>query len=181
MLRIFFLLLSCCFSLAASAASDAVWLLVDTHALKIEVKKGEQTLDTIDGIAIGQGGAGSKNHRGDSVTPAGSYTIGWVNQRSHFRKFFGFSYPSEEDAHNALARGIIDRHTHERIISAHRHHQIPPQNTPLGGQIGIHGLGRADEKIHKMMNWTHGCIAMTNGQIDHLSKWIDKGTVVKIK
>ncbi len=181
MLRIIFLLMSSCFSLVVSAASDDVWLLVDTHALKIEVKKGQQTLDTIDGIAIGQGGAGFKNHRGDSVTPAGSYTIGWVNERSHFRKFFGFSYPSEADAHNALALGIIDTYTHERIISAHRHHQIPPQNTPLGGQIGIHGLGRADEKIHKMMNWTHGCIAMTNGQIDHLSKWIDKGTVVKIK
>ena len=66
-------------------------------------------------------------------------------------------------------------------MTAHQLHQIPPQNTPLGGQIGIHGLGNADERIHKVFDWTHGCIALTNPQIDQLSQWIDTGTVVKIK
>lgn len=180
MIRRYLLLLSGFLSFSVSASND-IWLLVDTTALKIEVKQGEKTLDVIDGIAIGRGGAGFKNHRGDSVTPSGSYTIGWVNQRSPFRKFYGFTYPSSEDAVKALAQGLINKSTYDSIIFAHRNHQIPPQDTPLGGQIGIHGLGRASERIHKMTNWTHGCIAMTNGQIDHLSQWIDKGTVVKIK
>jgi L,D-peptidoglycan transpeptidase YkuD (ErfK/YbiS/YcfS/YnhG family) len=51
----------------------------------------------------------------------------------------------------------------------------------LGGQIGIHGLGSGDIKVHEVFDWTHGCIALTNSQIDHLSQLVDTGTVVKIK
>ncbi|MFI3184392.1 MAG: L,D-transpeptidase [Methylococcaceae bacterium] len=180
MLRIY-LLLCCSFFSCAVIADDNVWLLVDTKALTIEVKKGQQTLETLNDIAIGQGGAGFKSHRGDNVTPFGSYRIGWVGEQSNFRKFFGLTYPSAEDAEKALQEGVINLSSYKSIITAHRSHQVPPQNTALGGRIGIHGLGRADEKIHKSMNWTHGCIALTNGQIDHLSQWLDKGTVVKIK
>jgi murein L,D-transpeptidase YafK len=180
MLRIYLVLYFCLFSFAV-IADDNVWLLVDTKTLTIEVKKGQQTLETLTDIAIGQGGAGFKNHRGDNITPFGSYKIGWVGEQSTFRKFFGLTYPSSEDAEKALENGVINQVAYDSIIGAHRSHQVPPQNTPLGGRIGIHGLGRADEKIHKSMNWTHGCIALTNGQIDHLSQWMDKGMVVKIK
>ncbi|MGR9085865.1 MAG: L,D-transpeptidase family protein [Gammaproteobacteria bacterium] len=180
MLRIRILLCCIGFSMAVQA-NDSIWLLVDTTALKIEVKRGDKTLDTIDDIAIGRGGAGFKSRRGDDVTPFGEYRIGWVGERSSFRKFFGLTYPSPEDAEIAFKKGLIDQATFDRIIRAHRYHQVPPQNTPLGGQIGIHGLGRADMKIHKSMNWTHGCIAMTNSQIDHLSHWLETGTLVKIK
>lgn len=180
MFRIYLLLTCLCVSFAVTARDD-VWLLVDTTALKIEVKKGDKTLDTINDIAIGRGGAGLKTHRGDNVTPFGEYRIGWVGERSTFHRFFGLTYPSAHDAETALKIGTIDENTYGRIISAHRYHQIPPQNTPLGGQIGIHGLGRADAKIHQIMNWTHGCIAMTNRQIDQLSHWLGTGTLVKIK
>lgn len=162
-------------------ASEGIWLLVDTNALKIEVKRGEQTVDIIEGIAIGQAGAGHKAHRGDNITPYGEYRIGWVGERSTFRKFFGLNYPSVQDADIALRKGIINRYTYNDIISAHAYNHVPPQNTPLGGRIGIHGLGAASEKIHRTMNWTHGCIALTNNQIDHLSQWVDTGTLVKIK
>jgi len=180
MLRIYLLLCCSFFSFAVSADSD-VWLLVDTTSRKIEVKKGEQTLETLSEIAIGRGGAGLKAHRGDNITPFGNYRIGWVGERSSFRRFFGLTYPSVEDAEMALQKGIIDRLTYDRIVTAHQFHQIPPQNTPLGGQIGIHGLGHADARIHKTFDWTHGCIALTNTQIDHLSQLVDTGTVVKIK
>ena len=180
MLRIYLLLCCSFFSFAVSADSD-VWLLVDTTSRKIEVKKVEQTLETLDEIAIGRGGAGLKTHRGDNITPFGNYRIGWVGERSSFRRFFGLTYPSVEDAEMALQKGIIDRLTYDRIVTAHQFHQIPPQNTPLGGQIGIHGLGHADARIHKTFDWTHGCIALTNTQIDHLSQLVDTGTVVKIK
>lgn len=180
MLRIY-LLLCCSFFSCAVIADDDVWLLVDTKALTIEVKKGQQTIETLNDIAIGRGGAGFKSHRGDNITPFGNYRIGWVGEKSSFRKFFGLTYPSTEDAQKALEQGIINQVAYNSIVSAHRSNQVPPQDTPLGGRIGIHGLGRADEKIHKSMNWTHGCIALTNGQIDHLSQWLDKGMVVKIK
>ncbi|MGJ0486353.1 MAG: L,D-transpeptidase family protein [Methylomicrobium sp.] len=169
------------FIASAAVASDNFWLLVDTTALKIEVKKGEHTVDTISDIAIGRGGAGYKTHRGDDVTPYGEYRIGWVGERSNFRRFFGLTYPNVQDARTALIKGIINKYTYEQIVEANESQQIPPQNTPLGGQIGIHGLGAADEKIHRSMNWTHGCIAMTNNQIDHLRRYVAPGMVVKIK
>ncbi|MCF7988344.1 MAG: L,D-transpeptidase [Methylovulum sp.] len=185
MLRAFFILICLAFSgncLAAEAVpSNNIWLLVDTKARKIEVKKGEYTLETLSSIAIGRGGAGFKSHRGDNITPHGSYRIGWIGEKSTFRRFFGLTYPSIDDAENALHQGIINQPTYDRILAAHANNQIPPQNTPLGGQIGIHGLGRADERVHKAFDWTHGCIALTNGQIDHLSQLVDTGTVVKIK
>jgi murein L,D-transpeptidase YafK len=180
MFRIYLFLFCSIYSLSVIARED-IWLLVDTSALTIQVKKGEKTIETINDIAIGQAGAGLKSHRGDNITPFGSYRIGWIGERSNFRKFFGLTYPSPEDAEFALHQGTINLATYNSIITAHRYHQVPPQNTPLGGRIGIHGLGRADAKIHKTMNWTHGCIALTNGQIDHLSQWVDTGTLVKIK
>jgi murein L,D-transpeptidase YafK len=169
------------FFASAAVAEDNFWLLVDTTALKIEVKQGDRTVDTISDIAIGRGGAGYKTHRGDDITPYGDYRIGWVGERSSFRRFFGLTYPNVQDARTALIKGLINKATYERIVEANESHQIPPQNTPLGGQIGIHGLGAANEKIHRSMNWTHGCIAMTNNQIDHLRRYVEPGMVVKIK
>ncbi len=175
-LLLFFSFVSCTVS-----AETNVWLLVDTKARKIEVKKGEQTIETLDAIAIGRGGAGVKKHRGDNITPFGEYRIGWVGEKSNFRRFFGLTYPSSADAEQALNKGLIDQPTFERIVSAQQSKQIPPQNTPLGGQIGIHGLGRGSLKVHQAFDWTHGCIALTNPQIDHLSQLVETGTVVKIK
>ena len=105
MLRIYLLLCCSFFSFAAFAESD-VWLLIDTAARKIEVKKGEQTLEILNEIAIGRGGAGLKSHRGDNITPFGNYRIGWVGEKSSFRKFFGLTYPSVEDAEKALHKGV---------------------------------------------------------------------------
>ena len=180
MLRIFLIL---CLSVSSNAvfAEEDVWLLIDTKARKIEVKKGDQTIETLSALAIGRGGAGLKNHRGDNITPFGSYKIGWVGEKSSFRRFFGLTYPSVEDAEKAWHKGVIDKPTYDRILTAHQYNQIPPQNTPLGGQIGIHGLGSANPKIHEVFDWTHGCIALTNPQIDHLSQLVETGTVVKIK
>ncbi|GAB4263146.1 MAG: hypothetical protein Kow0065_13930 [Methylomicrobium sp.] len=172
------LLLTCSFGVSAD---QDIWLLIDTDALTLEVKKGELTLEKMENIAIGRNGAGFKEHRGDDVTPLGTYKIGWVNEKSSFHRFYGLSYPSIENAHAALDKGIIDPVTFDKIAEAHQRNSIPPQNTSLGGQIGIHGLGRGNEKIHRTMNWTHGCIALTNHQIDRLSKWVDKEVTVQIK
>lgn len=163
------------------AAEDEIWLLVDTKALTLEVKKGDRTVEKMTNIAIGRNGAGFKAHRGDDITPLGLYRIGWINQKSAYYRFFGLSYPSVDNAVTALDQGIIDYSTFDSIVSAHNNRRVPPQNTKLGGQIGIHGLGSGNEQIHKTMNWTHGCIALTNHQIDRLSRWIKKEIIVKVK
>ena len=162
-------------------ATDKVWVLVDTKAKTLDVLKGEQTVDSFENIAIGRRGAGFKEQRGDDVTPLGTYKIGWINRQSHFGLFFGFDYPSLENAQRALNDGLISRKAFKRILRAHQDNRVPPQNTALGGQIGIHGLGNADLTVHKEFDWTHGCIALTNPQVRRLYKWINTGTLVKVK
>jgi murein L,D-transpeptidase YafK len=160
---------------------QSVWLLIDTEKLQLEVKRGDQTLAVLSNIAIGRNGAGVKNQRGDNITPLGEYKIGWINEQSQFHIFYGLTYPSVADARAALGKGLISVAEHDAIIYAHEHNQIPPQNTALGGNVGLHGLGKGDEKIHQSMNWTHGCIALTNNQLDELDHWIVEGMRVKIK
>ncbi|MGR9115763.1 MAG: L,D-transpeptidase family protein [Gammaproteobacteria bacterium] len=180
MLRVGLLLSLLFFSLEV-IADDDIWLLVDTKTLTLEVKKGDKTVEKMKNIAIGRNGAGFKTHRGDDVTPIGQYRVGWINRKSPYYRFFGLSYPSVDNAADAFNQGIIDSATFDSIIFAHNNNRVPPQNTKLGGQIGIHGLGRGNEKIHRTMNWTHGCIALTNHQIDRLSRWIKKEIIVKVK
>lgn len=162
-------------------AGEGVWVLVDTQAMSLEVKRGSKTVDVFENISIGRNGAGFKEQRGDDITPLGLYKIGWINTNSSFRKFYGINYPSRKNAKKALADGLISRKTFRTIEKAHIQHRIPPQHTPLGGRLGIHGLGRGNKNVHKNTNWTHGCIALTNAQIDRLGKWIKKGTVVRVK
>jgi len=176
-----FFYLNYVFLLAPVQASEAIWILVDTTQQSLEVKKGNKTLVVMKDISIGRNGAGFKKHRGDDITPLGTYKIGWVNTKSSFHKFYGFNYPSAENASEALLSGLLSKESHTAIIKAHNKKLVPPQNTKIGGQIGIHGLGEADKNIHEMMNWTHGCIALTNEQVDQLGRWIVKGTMVKIK
>ena len=183
-IRLIFLLLSYtlfCNSVLADDGSDEVWLLVDTKKLQLEIKRGNKTVSVFENIAIGQQGAGFKHRIGDDITPVGSYKIGWINNKSHFHRFYGFTYPSVENAHEALLSGLLSKKSHTAIIKAHKNNQTPPQNTKIGGQIGIHGLGSADPYIHKTMNWTHGCVALTNEQVDRLAPWIKKGTRVEVK
>jgi murein L,D-transpeptidase YafK len=149
--------------------------------LELAIKKDNETITTLKNIAIGQEGAGQKLKRGDNITPVGHYRIAWINHHSPFYLFFGFDYPSIKDAFVALNKGLIDHKTYYRIVDSHVEGKIPPQNTVLGGQIGIHGLGKADIKIHQLMNWTQGCIALTNHQIDILSRWVEIGTRVEVK
>lgn len=175
------LLLSYAFLLTPTWADDEVRLLVDTRALTLELIKDNQTIALLENIAIGRNGAGFKQYLGDDVTPIGTYNIGWINNDSPFYRFYGFSYPSVENADKALDKGLLSKKSHTAIIGAHKRNSLPPQNTSIGGRIGIHGLGAADKTVHKMMNWTHGCIALTNQQMDQLKPWLRLGVQVKIK
>ncbi len=164
-----------------SLAPDDKWLLVDTKTMLLEVKQGDKTLAVFEGVAIGRNGSGFKNKRGDDITPLGRYKIGWVNKDSPFRTFYGFTYPSIKNAQEALKKGLIKQPDYDAIENAHQNNQVPPQNTPLGGRIGLHGLGKGDINIHRALNWTHGCIAVTNEQIDQLGRWIREGMEIQVK
>lgn len=174
-------LLSCALFPGLSLADPDVRVVIDTQTRNLEIVKGEQILEVLEHVVIGRKGAGAKEHRGDDITPLGNYRIGWINEKSAFRKFFGLTYPNLEHAEKALQKGQIDLRTYDAIVRAELTGQIPPQNTDLGGQIGIHGLGSGSLSVHEVFDWTHGCIALTNDQIDRLSQYVEKGTLVTVK
>ena len=182
MMRFFYYLLLFVFvSPIALAAKDPVWLLIDTSHSQLLVKQGEDTLKTFEGIAVGRNGVSIKQQQGDEITPLGRYKIVKLKPSSKFHRFYQLDYPSAKDGRRALREKRIDLKTFQSILHAHQNNQIPPQHTSLGGYIGIHGLGKGDVGLHQISNWTKGCIALTNSQIDSLGRWIKQGMRVEVR
>jgi murein L,D-transpeptidase YafK len=168
-------------SLAArGTAENTVWIRVDTQNATLTVMKGDKAQKVFKDIAIGRYGTTNSKMEGDHRTPLGRFTIAWIPEKSRYHRFLGLSYPNIERAERALADGKISEAQWQAISRASASKQRPPQNTPLGGFIGIHGTGAGDLKIHRQYNWTNGCIALTNEQIDRLMNWVQVGTPVEI-
>ena len=158
------------------------WLLVDTKADNLVIMRGQQPVRVFHQVALGSSGAGLKFRRGDNKTPLGVFRVGWINDHSRFKKFIGLDYPNLDYAEQALREHRIDRLTYERIRAAWISGRTPPQDTPLGGQIGIHGIGFGDPSVHSAgINWTSGCVALDNRQIDALRPWVRVGMRVEIR
>lgn len=169
-------------SLARAVHADtAPWVLIDTSTRSLSVMEGGETRELFQNISYGRGGVADVRFRGDHKTPRGEFHVLWVNHKSPFRLFFGLDYPNDDYVKKALDTGRIDWNTYVDIRMAMARKRFPPQNTLFGGNIGIHGLGRADPDIHKEFNWTQGCIALTNDQIERLSRWVQVGTRVVIR
>lgn len=175
--------LALCLYASSSIANEQrnIWLLVETTPHVLKVMDEDKPVEIFEKIAIGRRGIGWEKRRGDDKTPIGEFRIGWINENSRYRKFFGFTFPNRQHAEHAYETGLIGEDAYNAILNANLNHAVPPQNTRLGGQIGIHGLGGANLAIHQNFDWTHGCIAMTNEQIDRLSTWVKKGTLVVIR
>jgi murein L,D-transpeptidase YafK len=167
--------------LPLSVLGSERWLLVDTDKHTLQLFDGENEVFNFEGIAIGRGGPGYYRLKGDERTPKGKFRVAWLNPNSGFRFFIGLDYPQRSHAKRALENGDIDESQKKRIDRAIYRGKLPPQNTPLGGQIGIHGLGRGDPKLHAMSDWTRGCVAVTNEQIDRLRKHVYIGMAVVIR
>ena len=112
-------------------------------------------------IALGGNPNGHKTQEGDGKTPEGIYTLDYKKSDSAFTKAFHISYPNSTDVSAAKAQG----------------------NKP-GGQVMIHGqkngLGWLTP-ITQRFNWTNGCIALTNKDIDTLWLSVKEGTKIEIK
>ena len=158
------------------------WLLVDTKKDTLLLMQGNQPLKSFPQIAVGSSGVGIKYRRGDNKTPLGVFRVGWINDRSRFKTFIGLDYPNLDYAERALRERKIDALTYDRIRAAWVNGYVPPQDTPLGGQIGIHGLGHGNPGIHNAgINWTSGCVALDNRQIEALRPWVKVGMRVEIR
>lgn len=112
-------------------------------------------------IALGNSPAGAKKSEGDGATPEGEYYITHRNSLSRYHLSLGISYPNDCDASQGLASGLITESEYEAIRDAISRNERPPQKTALGGDIFIHGGGTTSD-------WTAGCIALENDDIEAL-------------
>jgi murein L,D-transpeptidase YafK len=157
------------------------WVLIDGRSKRMTVYRRSGPPIVFDGVAFGAAGVKQKRRAGDDATPKGTYTVGWIRKQSKFVHFIGLTYPSLDDAARGYQSGVIDQRTFERIKRAVEQGRIPPQDTALGGFIGIHGVGRGSLSVHRMANWTAGCVAVDNKQIRELSTLIRPGIQVEIR
>lgn len=125
-------------------------------------------------VGLGPRSEGDKEREGDRRTPEGEYYICTRNSRSRFHLFLGISYPNGRDAARALSEGRITQQQHDAIVAAAKARGRPPWDTPLGGEIGLHGGGAGAD-------WTLGCIALENEAIEHLWDTLRLGDVVLIE
>ncbi|HEY1338700.1 MAG TPA: L,D-transpeptidase family protein [Bryobacteraceae bacterium] len=105
-------------------------------------------------IALGREPFGHKVQEGDGRTPEGSYLIDRRNPRSAYHLSLHISYPNEADRARAAALGIDP-----------------------GGDIMIHGLSNGERKEG---DWTRGCIAVTNEEMDEIWELVEDGTPIEI-
>jgi murein L,D-transpeptidase YafK len=148
---------------------------------KITIRKKKRTLEVYDGdqriktfaFALGFAPVGDKEIEGDGKTPEGEFYVAVKNPKSKFHLSLGLSYPSKEDAARGFAAGLISNKERDDIVSALEAKKMPPQKTKLGGEVFIHGGGTASD-------WTWGCIALKNEEIEELFAAVPVGTSVTI-
>ena len=125
-------------------------------------------------VGLGLNPVPDKVREGDRATPEGDFYVFTKNDKSAFYLSLGISYPNIEDAERGLRDGLISRAQHDAIEKAIKQKRTPPQNTPLGGQIYIHGNGDTSD-------WTWGCVALENADIKELFAAVPVGTTVVIR
>jgi murein L,D-transpeptidase YafK len=125
-------------------------------------------------IGLGLDPVNDKIKARDMRTPEGDFYICLKNARSKFYLSLELSYPNVPSAERGLRDGLISKAQHDQIVSAIQRKAAPPQNTPLGGEIFIHGGSSQSD-------WTWGCIALDNEDIRELFDAIPLGTPVRVQ
>ncbi|WP_411679033.1 L,D-transpeptidase family protein [Clostridium thailandense] len=124
-------------------------------------------------IGLGTYTEGNKEKEGDNKIPEGSYYISSKISKTKYTYFMGISYPNVKDAQNGLDKGLIDKSVYNRIKNSIEEKKQPPGNTPLGGEIGIHGGGTEYEN-------TYGSISLSNEDINIIKQYSTIGMSVEI-
>ena len=180
----FFLLTLLSIAPFPTLASDNGYRVVVTKSTReLKLMKGNTVVKKYT-ISYGKGHGLTKRRIGDNNTPTGRYRIVKFKPDSKFSFFMQLDYPNLLDAWYGYKDNIISSNDFKNIAVAFKNHDMPPQNTPLGGYIGIHGLGEVSTeqlKIHLRNNWTDGCIALKNEEINELKRYVSIGTPIIIK
>lgn len=161
-------------------AREIISIAVDKSDHTLEILVGGQPVKTYP-VELGEGGPEDKQISGDHKTPEGTFYITERSVLSPVDYYLGsrwmeLSYPNIEDADRGLRDGIISQKTHDSIVSAINRGEMPPQNTALGGGVGIHGGSIASFGS----DWTWGCVGLANKDVEDFYSYIRVGTRVVI-
>ena len=151
------------------ALEQKVFAFQNGPADKVLIEKRERRLTLISKkkvlttykIALGGNPDGPKERQGDNKTPEGTYLIDSKNKNSRYHLSLHISYPNEKDKKRALELGV-----------------------PPGGDIMIHGIKNGLSSIgdaHAELDWTKGCIAVTDEEVEEIARLVPKGTIVEIR
>lgn len=121
------------------------------------------------------GDHGPKEKQGDLKTPEGWYRLTHRNPNSSYYRSLGVSYPNADDVTRSLAAGVISDTTASSVRASIAKGQRPSQGTAMGGDIFIHG-----NPWGATFDWTLGCVAVMNDEMDVLYRLGDPGTSVII-
>jgi len=135
-------------------------LVVNKGARKLYLLHNQQILREYD-VDLGFAPTGTKTKRGDGRTPEGTYLIDRRNPRSRYHLSLGISYPNSQDIAQAEAAG-----------------EHP------GGDIFIHGQPNLRSELRrakKTPDWTAGCIAVKNSEIEEIYAMVNKGTLITLR
>jgi len=142
---------------------------IPLHADRVVVLKKNRTLELMSGgkviksykVALGGEPVGPKRRQGDHKTPEGLYILDSRNAHSQFHRSMHISYPNARDRRQARAQGVSP-----------------------GGDVFVHGLPNGygwAGTAHRMKDWTDGCIAVTNEEIEEIWNAVADGTPIEIQ
>ena len=135
-------------------------ILIEKNARRLMLISQGEMLKSYN-IALGGDPIGPKERQGDSKTPEGTYVIDGRIKDSRFHLSLRISYPNERDKNRAKELGVSP-----------------------GGDIMIHGIKNGFSWVgdaHAKVDWTKGCIAVTDEEIEEISKLAPNGTIVEIR
>ena len=142
-----------------SPENQADLIKVDKIARTLTLLRGVDIIKTYH-VSLGGTPDGHKSREGDGRTPEGRYSIDSRNSRSRFHLALHISYPNADDRRNAQQRGVSP-----------------------GGDIMIHGLPNGLswlDKLHLKRDWTDGCVAVTNREMDEIWAHVATGTAIEV-
>jgi len=146
-----------------------IFTLQTEPADKVLIEKKERRLTLLSNgeviktykIALGENPVGPKEKQGDNKTPEGTYIIDSRNSNSGYHLSLHISYPNETDREIKRRAGLAP-----------------------GGNIMIHGTGDEYDwlgEFHHVLDWTDGCIAVPNGEIEEIWELVENGTPIEIR
>jgi murein L,D-transpeptidase YafK len=144
--------------LPADAKADSV--LVLKRERKLILLRGDQRIKEYS-IALGANPIGKKIMEGDERTPEGRYKLDYRNPKSIAHLSIGISYPDQNDVAQARAKGVSP-----------------------GGAVMIHGLPNGYGyfgRLHRLMDWTDGCIGVTNPEMEEIWRCVQEDAPIEIR